>query len=171
MSDFRSTGILPAEAFIETYPYKLPAGALFKHRDSWALRVEYGAKPTEDWFIFLQGARAGHLSVATQGIARALSISDGFTWFAVIESNDPAASDALHTASLAIGEVGPVIVAGDADGDHVAFRLNGEPWDDYRAHTAMARFDRWSIYLSLTADPYRPLGQLCAVDRRRHRTA
>lgn len=161
------SALIPAQAFREAYPYRLLPGAVFLFRSFWAIRVAYSDSKTDQAFLILQGPNAGQLHRVGEGMARSLSLADPFTWFAVLDPSDPAEVQSMHSASLAIGEKGPVVVGGDSDGDHYAFYLNGQPWDDYRAQVATVRFDRWSAHLSLEDRPFSSLGPIFAVDRRR----
>lgn len=163
--------LLPAQAFVEAHPHQLHSGALFKFRGFWAMRVAYSDAPTDQAFLILQGPNAGQLHRTGKGMARALCVASSFTWFAALDPGDPARSEALHSASLAVAGTGPVIVGGDTDGDHYAFDLAGQPCDDYRSQAAMTRFDRWSAQLALKDDPFRSLGTIFKVDRRSSQSA
>ena len=171
MSKQDTQALLPAQAFVEAYPHQLPAGALFKFRGFWAMRVAYSDAPTDQAFLILQGPNAGQLHSIGKGTARALCVASSFTWFAALDPGDPAGSEALHSASLAISEIGPVIVGGDDEGEHYAFDLTGQPCDDYRSQAGMTRFDRWSAQLALKDQPFRSLGTIFQVDRRMVRAA
>lgn len=157
---------LPAHAFSEAYPHQLPPGALFKFRGKWAMRVAYSEAPRDQAFLILQGSDAGLLRRSGQGMAHALCVASSFAWFPAVDPGDPASHEALQSASLAISEIGPVVVGGDEDGDHYAFDLTGKLWDDYRSQAAMTRFDRWSAQLVLKDESFHSLGTIFRVDRR-----
>lgn len=155
---------IPVQAFIQKYPYELPGGHLFQFRGNWALRVDYGDRPVDRAFLILQGPHAGWLRRTGQGMPKALCLASSFTWFAAIDPDAPASMDALCTASLAISEVGPLIVGGDEDGDHYAFGLDGHPYGDSLS-SVMPQFARWSAHLALEDRPFRSIGVLFSVDR------
>lgn len=167
MDEHDSTAaLLPAHAFRDAYPYHLPSGALFKFYGHWAMRVAYSESQTDQALLILQGANAGQLHRAGKGMARAMCVASSFTWFAAIDPRDPADHEALRSASLAIADSGPVIVGGDGEGEHYAFDLAGQPWNDYRSQVVMTRFDRWTAQLALKDQPFRSLGTIFWVDRR-----
>lgn len=162
---------LPAHAFREAYPPQLPQGAVFKFRTSWAMRVAYSERNSDQRFLMLQGAEAGQLHRLGSGMAQALTLSDAFTWLPFINLGNPAASGSPHTAGLAIADVGPLLVGGELNGDggHDAFDLTGKHFSDYSAG-AITRFDQWAAQLALVAEPFRSLGTIFSVDRHVHST-
>lgn len=166
MNSKDNTAALPAQAFAEARPNELLLGTLFNFRGNWAMRVAYSESQTDQAFLILQGSHAGHVYRMDKGMPRALCIAKPFTWFATIDLDDPADHEALRTASMAIAENGPLIVGGGQDGDHVAFDLAGQPWEDYHSQAALKRFDRWGAQLALNERPFHSLGVLFSVDRR-----
>ena len=155
---------VPARAFAQTHPYELPAGHLFKFRGNWSLRVDYGDRPDDQAFLILKGPYAGRIHRTGPGMPKATCLASPFTWFAAIDPDSPASADALHTASLAISETGPLIVGGDEDGDHYTFGLDGQLYAE-GISSAMPQFARWSAHLVLEDQPFRSISVLFSIDR------
>ena len=135
-------GFVPAAAFIEEYPYRLPAGSLFKFRRHWAIRVSYSEVETDKAYLLLEGPHAGLILRTGHGMARSLCIAMPFAWFPAVGDSGVAKQDSVHTAGIAITEFGPVIIGGDEDGDHLAFDVNGKLVDAYQSDAVVTRFDR-----------------------------
>lgn len=162
---------LPAQALTLTAPADLPAGRLFKFRGFWALRVSFGPERNHQSFLIVEGPRAGNVHDLFPGMVPGLALAEPFQWFAMFDPADPAGEEGPRLASIEIAPQGPVIVGAPADASHWddelwAFSPDGMRVEDYSRHSRYVRFDRWSVHLALSSQPYRSIGKLFAVDRR-----
>lgn len=161
---------IPAQVFGEAYPAKILPGQLFKFRGSWALRVAHGNQKEIQGFLLLEGDHVGRLFKIGDGMPRCLAIVHPFTWFPSVEATAIPQRDAMQTATLTVGSMGPVIIGGDLEGDgfdpnYIAFDLNGRESECFDAHGSVVRFPQWSVELEHPSRPFESLGTLLLIDR------
>jgi hypothetical protein len=161
---------IPAQAFGEAYPAKMSPGQLFKFRGFWALRVAYGNQTEIQGFVLLEGEYAGRLFKIGDGMPRCLAIVHPFTWFPSVEAAAIPQRDAMQTATLTVGSIGPVVIGCDLEGDgfdrnYIAFDLDGRESESFDAHGSVVRFAKWSVELQHPSRPFESLCTLLLVDR------
>lgn len=161
---------IPAQVFGEAYPSKILPGQLFKFRDSWALRVAHGNQKEIQGFVLLEGDRVGRLFKIGDEMPRCLAIMHPFTWFPSVDATAIPQREAMQTATLTLGSIGPVIIGCDLVGNGInsnciAFDLDGRESENFDADGSEVRFAKWSVELQHPSRPFESLGTLLLIDR------
>lgn len=156
---------LPAEAFGEISPADLPAGRIFRFRESWAMIVCYEDESTKD-FLVLGGERSGQLFQVGSNMSRCLTVMPPFAWFAAVEEGALPINTDHQTVVLTLAGKGPLIVGakeGRWDDEYVAFGLDGIVDREYQPYGMALRYTQWTAELQHRDLPYRSIGRLFSV--------
>lgn len=158
---------LPAQALALLYPQDIAAGRLFRLRDAWALRVSH---PEFEGYVSLEGERSGWIARLATGMPKAVSIVEPFGWFPAMALDAKPISGSDQAATLTLTATGPVLIGLDTrdrwDSTYLAITPDGRAAAMHDLHIA-PQYEVWSVELCHIDRPFRSLGTLLDVDRRK----
>jgi hypothetical protein len=159
---------IPAQAYAQVSPNELEPGRLFLFRSHWALRVSDGAE--FQGILMLDGERAGAVFQLAAGIAQCMAVVAPFNWFAMVADDAKPTVEDDPEGALMLTANGPVIVGLDArnewDPTYIAFASDGQQIEAQDVHRSL-RFEQWSVELCHPDRPFKSLGTLVELDRRK----
>lgn len=159
----------PIEAFIQTLDTQLRPGMLFRHREDWALCVQFPPKTEQRAALLLQGSQIGAVYSLDGHLGSVMTLADGFTWRATFDAM-PGPTESFQTACLCVTASGPVVTGRSSyayESDPVAtFSLDGLAVLAPEVAALHQRLPGWAIHLCETGS-FKSLGTLLQVDRRK----
>ena len=159
---------MPAQAFAEISPNDLAVGQLFLFRGFWGLRVSIEAQ--FEGLLVLEGDRAGSAYQLTPGMAKVVAIAEPFKWYPMLPdgSKTEVVDDPMCT--IALNAKGPLITGLDMrhewDHNYLAISTSGHGVETNEVRNAL-QFAQWSAELCHQDQPFKSLGTLVEIDRRK----
>jgi hypothetical protein len=159
---------IPAQAFVQTSPNDLSPGRIFMFRGHCALRVSHGE--AFQGILMLSGPRTGSVFQVVSGMAQVMAVVPPFNWFPVVAHDAQPTVEDDAEGTLALTSDGPAIVGLEArnnwDPTYFSFAVDGRGIEAQGVRRAL-RFEQWFVELCHADRPFKSLGTLAEIDRRR----